>query len=158
MATQAVTEAPSTGSASRFWQFATLGALIVAAVGIGALYLERQKATQQSSVIQAQAADMSRQATMLQAEAKPDLPLTVWFRRAVFGTGDVMTVRNNSANPVDLALIVASSATGLVQRRELLIQPNRLALLGPTQRLVLASGQRVVFRTAGFKQAVYVVP
>jgi len=144
--------------ASRFWKYSAVAALIVAAVGIGTLYLERQKVAQESSVIQAQDAAMSRQATMLQAEAKPDLPLTVWFRRAVFGAGDVMTVRNNSGNPLDLALIVASNATGLVQRRELLIQPNRFAMLGPAQRLVLAPGQRVLFRTAGFKQAVYVVP
>jgi hypothetical protein len=157
MNTQMVTDRrPS--DASRFWKFSAVAALIVAAVGIGTLYLERQKVAQQSSVIQAQEAAMSRQATMLQAEAKPDLPLTVWFRRAVFGAGDVMTVRNNSGNPLDLALIVASNATGLVQRRELLIQPNRLAMLGPAQRLVLAPGQRVLFRTAGFKQAVYVVP
>jgi len=157
MNTQMVTD-PRPRGASRFWQYATLAALIVATVGIGTLYLERQKVAQQASVIQAQTADMSRQATMLQAEAKPDLPLTVWFRRAVFGAGDVMTVRNNSANALDLALIVASNATELVQRRELLIQPNRLAMLGPAQRLVLAPGQRIVFRTAGFKQAVYVVP
>lgn len=157
--TQTATEPRATGM-PRFWQFATLGALVVAAVGIGGMYLERQKVAQegadirqQSSVIQAQATDLQRQSAAIQAEAKPDLPLSYGFRRAILGTGNVMLLRNNSATPLDLAVIVTSAATGLVQRREVDVPADRTIQLGPVQGWTFVPGQHVAFRNVNFRPA-----
>jgi len=144
-------------STSKFWQFTTLAALIVAAVGIGALYLQRQKVTQQSSVIQAQATDLQRQSAAIQAEAKPDLPLSYKFRAALIGTGLVLMLRNNSANDLDLAVIVSSAATGLIQRREVSVPADRWVQLGPQQGWSFVPGQRVVFKNVNFRPGVIAV-
>jgi len=172
-------------SSSRLWEFATLAALIVAAVAIAVAYqehgrigqlsdslnaatqhsaqLEQQLAQQatdlqrQSSVIQAQAADMHQQSAAMQAEAKPDLPLSYKFRAALFGTGEVMMLRNNSASDLDLAVTVSSGATGVVQRREIDVPANRWIQLGSQQGWSFVAGQRVVFTNVNFRPGAAIV-
>lgn len=137
-------------TSSSFWQYATLAALVVAAIAVGVGYLRYQKEQQLSAAV-------AQQAATIQAEAKPDLPLSVGFRRALIGTGRVLVLRNNSASDLDLAVIVRSDATGLVQRRELDVPANRVIQLGPAQGWSFAPGQRVVFRNVGFRPGVITV-
>ena len=182
---QMTTDIISARRASRSWGFAALAAAIIAAIAIAMGYQEHLKIGQLSAALESanagsaqlrqqvsqlqlqvseleqkasqQTAALQSQSSVIQAEAKPDLPLSVGFRAALLGTGRVMILRNNSGRYLDLAVIVTSTATGLVQRREVGLPANRVVQLGSAQGWSLVPGQRVVFRNADFRPGAVVV-
>lgn len=170
---------------SRGWEFATLGALIAAAVAIAFGYLQYQKVQQLSTALESangreaqvkqqlasvndharqleqqlaqQASAIQRQFATIEAEAKPDLPLSVGFRHAVLANGLVMELRNNSSVELQVAVIVSSSATGLGQQKPVALPPNRIVELGPPLWSI-AAGDRVQFRNINFRPRELRVP
>jgi len=116
-----------------------------------------QSAQLQQQVAQ-QTADLQRQSTVIQAEAKPDLPLSVGFRPALFGTGLVMELRNNSGSQLEVAAAFTSEATGLTQQRNIVLAPNLVLQLGSAQGWAFVPGQRITFRNMNYRPAEIVVP
>jgi len=166
-------------SPSNVWKLTTLTTLIVAAIAIVAAYMQYQKVTrlsaaldrvnQQSAQLQQQVAqlqqenaqqgaDLRQQSNTIVAEAKPDLPLSVRFRRAILSAGLVMELRNNSASQLEVAAAFTSAATGLTERREIVLPPNRIMQLGAAQGWAFADGQRIEFRNVSYRPAQVVVP
>lgn len=122
----------------------------------------QQQAAQNAAQLQGQVAQLQQQAAQsavqLQQEAKPDLPVTISFRRALLGSGMVATFKNVGASPLEVAAIFVSQATGQQQRRNLVLPPNIIQEIGPAQGWPFAPGQRVLLSNANFRPKEAVVP
>jgi len=159
---------------SRGWEYGCLIASVVAGVALVISYSQHQQVVQLSTQLAAangqsdklqrqvsvQAADLQRQSSVIQAEAKPDLPISVGFRSAFLGPPGalVMEIRNNSGAELEVAAIFSSNATGLTQQRDIALAPNVVTQLGSSQGWAFVPGQRIAFRNANFRPAEYVVP
>lgn len=160
------------GSRSKTWEYAFLVAAAVAGAAIVIAYWQHQQVIQLTAALAAennqsaqlqqqvaqQTADIQRQSTVIQAEAKPDLPLSVGFRPALFGTGLVMELRNNSGSQLEVAAAFSSEATGLTQQRNIVLAPNLVLQLGSAQGWAFVPGQRITFRNVHYRPAEVVVP
>jgi hypothetical protein len=135
--------------------------IVVCAVAVAACivaYLQYQRAIQLTADLAAAKAHTREQATVLQAESKPDLPLSVGFRPAILGASLVMELRNNSASELEIAAVFSSDATGQLQRRNLVLPPNRIVNVGSSEGWAFAPGQRVTFSNASYRAVDVIVP
>jgi hypothetical protein len=103
-------------------------------------------------------AQMQRQAAQMQVEAKPDLPLSIGFRRAILGTGLVMELRNNAGSELEVAAVFISGATDQTQRRNLVLAPSRVVQFGSAEGWAFVPGQRIAFSNVNYRPAEIVVP
>ena len=131
---------------------------LVAVVAILGYWQEHQQVTQLRQQVAQQASNLQRQSTVIQAEAKPDLPLSVGFRHAILGTGLVMELRNNSGSQIEVGAAFTSEATGLTQQRNIVLPANLVVQLGSSQGWAFVPGQHIAFKNANFRPAEYVVP
>lgn len=174
------------GQRSRAWEYASLVASVVAVVALAAAYWWHQQVIQltgdlaaangqlqtlqqqlaaannqsislQQEVTQ-QDADLRRQSNVIQAEAKPDLPLSIGFRKAFLGPGLVMELRNNSGAQLEIAAAFTSPATGLTQQRSIVLPSNVVMQFGSAQGWAFVAGQRITFRNVNYRPAEVAVP
>ena len=96
--------------------------------------------------------------SQLQQSAKPDLPVTISFRRALLGNGMVAMFKNFSASPLEVAAVFNSQATGQEQRRNLVLAPNGMQIIGPAQGWPFAPGQHVTLSNANYRTIEVIVP
>jgi hypothetical protein len=123
-----------------------------------ALASANEHVSQLQQQVAQQANDLQHQSTVIQAEAKPDLPLSIGFRRAILGTGLVMELRNNSGSQIEVGAAFTSEATGLTQQRNIVLPPNLVVQLGSSQGWAFVPGQRIVFRNVSYRPSEVVVP
>ena len=167
------------GQRSKVWEYTFLIAAVVAGTAIVIAYWQHQQVVQltadlaaannrattlqqqvevASSQVAQQTADLQRQSKIIQAEAKPDLPLSIGFRRAILGTGLVMELRNNSASQLEVAAAFTSEATGMTQQRNIVLPPNIVMQFGSAQGWAFVPGQRIMFKNVNYRPAEVVVP
>lgn len=101
---------------------------------------DAQKAHIQASAEQQQL--KSTEARLAQ-EVRPDLPIKVGFRPAIFGDGKVAVIENVSSRELEVTLDVLSPATGLTYHRALVLDTNRVQQIGKAEGWEFATGQQI---------------
>ncbi len=89
-----------------------------------------------------QAVAQNTEARLVQ-EVRPDLPIKLGFRPALFGEGKVAVLQNVSNREIEVTLDVQSPATGRNYHRALVIDANRVQQIGKAEGWEFASGQQV---------------
>jgi hypothetical protein len=101
---------------------------------------------------------LSAAAQNIREVAKPDLPLSLSFRRSLLGNGLVALFRNNSGQTLELAATFSSSATGQRREAQLIIPPGMLKEFGQHEGWEFAPGHQIALSNGQFRPASYVVP
>jgi len=110
---------------------------------------------EQLAELQQQSDKLQRAATVLRTEAKPDLPVTIWFSKNVVGPGISVRLRNNSGVDLEVAAALESNATGQTQQRVLTLSPQVILVVAGW---VAEPGQRVSLTNVNYRPVEYVVP
>ncbi len=87
----------------------------------------------------------------LGAETRPDLPVTLTFRKSVLSTGLVAMFRNTSGNALEFSLDLESPATGRHVRRSMVLDPNGMLEMGVHQGWAFAPGQRITLDNPDYR-------
>lgn len=116
----------------------------------------------QDAQLQNQLSQSEDQTSQLQGkvaqESKPDLPITVSYRRAVLGGGLVALIRNNSRQPLEVSAMFGNPDTGSGTRRDIVLAAQQIMQLGHIQGWTFAPGQRVLLYNAKYRPYQGVVP
>jgi hypothetical protein len=167
------------------WQTATFVMALIA-IGVGGYaYLEHSAATALTAQLAAMTADSQqahKEATTLRdqlaaaqnqvsneqqrlqsteanlaAEARPDLPINLSFRKALLNPGLVAVLRNTSSRELEITLDVESAVTGRRIRRAVVINPNGVWEFGAQEGWPFAPGQRITLNHPAYRPIVQVV-
>jgi hypothetical protein len=146
---------------SKTWQIAVF-VLALVAVGAGMLaYTQHNAVTALTAQLAAATKDAEQahnEATAkLTAEARPDLPVSLSFRRALLSAGLVGVFRNTSANELEFTLDLDSAATGRHVRKAVVLNPNSVLEIGAQQGWAFALGQRVTLNNPAYRPASWTV-
>jgi hypothetical protein len=101
---------------------------------------------------------VTAQVKTLQQESKPDLPVTVSFRRAILGGGLVARFRNNTALQLEIAALFISPSTGQRSQTQLVLGPGQTQEVGSLQGWQFIAGQQIQLSNTGFRPIVISVP
>jgi hypothetical protein len=93
----------------------------------------------------------------LAAEARPDLPINLSFRKALLNPGLVAVLRNTSSRELEITLDVESSVSGQRIRRAVVINPNGVWEFGAQEGWPFAPGQRVTLNNPAYRPIVQTV-
>lgn len=93
----------------------------------------------------------------LAAEARPDLPVNLSFRKALLSAGLVGVFRNTSSQELEFVLDLESPATGRHIRKSIVLNPNGFLEIGAPQGWAFAPGQRIVLNNPAFRPRTYTV-
>ena len=109
----------------------------------------------QVNALSDQVATLQRQLQMAQsrlvAEGRPDLPVSLHFRKAFLFDGDVAVLQNLSRDTLEITLDVESAATGLHTRKVFVINGGGRSEFGPHEGWAFAPGQRVTLNNPAYR-------
>lgn len=166
-------------SGVRAWRLGTgLAALVAVALGawgylqsqqVGQLTQQNgqltQRVVQLSSALSSQQAvaaqlqqQVSDRSVALKEEAKRDLPISVSYHPALLGPGLVAVFRNNSTEPLEMAAVFSSSATGQQREAHLVVQAGGVQAFGHGEGWAFSSGQHITLSNSQFRALELVVP
>jgi hypothetical protein len=118
-------------------------------------------ANAQAAVIQAQASAEQQQLktadSQLAAEARPDLPVNLSFRKALLSAGLVGVFRNTSSKILQFTLDLDSPATGQHVSRAYTLNPNGFLEIGAQQGWAFAPGQHITLNNPAYRPRAYTV-
>lgn len=136
-----------------------LSAMTIIAIVL-AIYcvLEYKQTTQLQAQLTLAQARINQLGAGLQQANKLDIPITVFFRRAVFGDGLVAVFRNNSGSQLEAAADVTSQATNARKHIELVLPANGTQEVGPQQGWPFAPGQKITLSNNSFRSIIVTVP
>ncbi len=115
--------------------------------------------TADATAAQATAEQQQLQTTeaQLAAEARPDLPVNLTFRKALLSAGLVGVFRNTSAKELEFTLDLESGATGRHIRKSVVLNPNGFLEIGAQQGWAFAPGQHIVMNNPAYRPRAYTV-
>jgi hypothetical protein len=111
----------------------------------------RSEATANEAQATAEQQQLDATKAKLAAEARPDLPVNLSFRRAVLHPGLVGVFRNTSSRELEFLLDVDSPATGDHFRRSIVLNPRSFVEIGARQGWPFAPGQRVTLNNPVYR-------
>jgi hypothetical protein len=95
--------------------------------------------------------------TKLAAEARPDLPVNLSFRKAMLSTGLVGVFRNTSSQELEFVLDLESPVTGRHVRKSVVLNANGFLEIGAQQGWPFSPGQRVILNNPAYRPRAYTV-
>jgi len=93
----------------------------------------------------------------LAAEARPDLPVNLTFRKALLSAGLVGVFRNTSSKELEFTIDLESAATGRHIRKAVVLNPNAIMQIGAHEGWPFAPGQRYSLNNPAFRPVAGVV-
>lgn len=87
----------------------------------------------------------------LAAEARPDLPVNLSFRKGLISAGLVGVFRNTSSKELEFTLDLVSPATGQHVRRAIVLNPNGFFEIGAKEGWAFAPGQRITLNNPAYR-------
>jgi hypothetical protein len=93
----------------------------------------------------------------LAAEARPDLPVNLTFRKALLNAGLVGVFRNTSSKELEFTIDLESAATGRHIRKAVVLNPNAILQIGAHEGWPFAPGQRYSLNNPAFRPVAGVV-
>lgn len=119
---------------------------------LAAAMADAKQAHSDAAASEAQATtDEQHLQTQLAAEARPDLPVSVQFRKALLGPGLVGVFRNDSGKTLEFTLDLQSDVTGHHVRRAVVLNPNQFIEIGAKQGWPFAPGQRITLENPAYR-------
>jgi septal ring factor EnvC (AmiA/AmiB activator) len=116
---------------------------------------EAQQAHAQTAEVQAKANVEQQQLETTQArlasEARPDLPVSISFRKALLSQGLVGVLRNNTNRELEFTLDLESPATGKHVRKAVVLNPNSFVEIGTAQGWAFAPGQHIILNNPAYR-------
>jgi len=115
--------------------------------------------TADATAAQASAEQHQLQSTeaKLAAEARPDLPVSLTFRKGLLSAGFVGVFRNTSTKELEFTLDLQSAATGRHVRKAIVLNPNAVLQIGAHEGWPFAPGQRYILNNPAYRPVVGVV-
>jgi hypothetical protein len=113
-----------------------------------------------------QIAALQSQVSSLQAEnehlknqlaKKPDLPITIAFRRALMGPGYVAVFNTTVKSPVSVLVALTSADLGTTKRFELHLNASTATELGHMQGAVIENGDTITVENANYSSTTIIV-
>jgi len=132
---------------------------------LAAATADAKQAHEAASNLTAQLATMTKEAEahataeqqQLAAEARPDLPVNLSFRKALLSTGLVGVFHNTSAQELEFVLDLESPATGRHIRKSVVLNPNGFLEIGAQQGWPFAPGQRIILNNPAYRPRAFTV-
>jgi hypothetical protein len=132
------------------WQIAAL-VIALAAIGIGGYaYMEHSEAASEQQLLQT--AELK-----LADETRPDLPVNLYFRRALLSAGKVGIFRNTSGREIEFTIDLDSPATGRHEHRTAVLNPNGFLEIGAHQGWAFAPGQHITLNNSAYRPLQFTV-
>jgi len=126
-------------------------AVIVALVACGYSFTQYQQTQSLQQQLWQAKNQLQASQSRLVAEVRPDLPVRVGFRKAIFGSGQVAVLQNLSNEELQVTLEVTSTANGLHYQQPLVIEPNRIREIGGHEGWEFATGQTVTLNNTQYR-------
>jgi hypothetical protein len=113
------------------------------------------QAHSEAAATEAQAAAEQQQLQTTQAkltaETRPDLPVSLSFRKALLNAGLVGVFRNTSGKELEFTLDLESPATGRHVHRAIVLDPNGFFEIGAKEGWLFAPGQRIMLNNPEYR-------
>lgn len=106
--------------------------------------LKAQLATQASQIA------AQGEALREQLAKKPDLPVTVTYRKALIGAGYVAVIQTTVKEEIPLIAVVSSQALGTTKRFELHVSPQAPTQLGHSEGATFENGDVLTLENANY--------
>lgn len=85
-----------------------------------------------------------------EVDTKPELPITVSFREAMMGPGNVAIFNTTIKSPVPILVTLHSSAFGTDKRFELHLEPSHSTELGHMEGAVIENGDTITIENQNY--------
>lgn len=90
-------------------------------------------------------------------EKKPELPVTVSFRQAMMGPGNVAIFSTTIKSPVSILVTLHSSALGTTKQFELHLESSHSTELGHIEGAVIENGDTITIENQNYSPATFTV-
>lgn len=118
---------------------------------------ERLKAEVETVKAEKEAVEARNARLQEKVEKKPSLPITVSFRKAVLGPGNVAVINTTVKENVSILVTLNSAALGTTKSFELHVDPCCTTLLGHLEGAVIESGDEIVIENRNYSPARFLV-
>lgn len=128
---------------------------------LAAVSKDAEQAHSEAAATEAQATAEQQQLqtteAKLAAEARPDLPVNLSFRKGLLSAGLVGVFRNTSSQELEFVLDLESPATGRHVRKSVVLNPNGFMEIGAQQGWPFAPGQRIILNNPAYRPRAFTV-
>lgn len=93
----------------------------------------------------------------VEIEKKPELPVTVLFRQAMMGPGNVAVFSTTIKSPVSILVTLHSSALGTTKRFELHLESSHATELGHLEGAVIENGDTITIENQNYSPTTFTV-
>lgn len=109
---------------------------------------------------QTRIAQLEQEVGQLRAQLarKPDLPITLGFRKALLGSGLVAVVETVEKKPLTILVTLDSAALGTKKSKEMRLNPTGINELSYSDGLTIEPGDTLTFENSNFTAVSFKVP
>lgn len=158
---QRTTDQKHIGTVGKAGIFVLIGLLI--AIGLAYFDIKNKNEQAEAAALAAQAAATAEQAAAAAAEAErirnmPAIPIEVFYREALMGSGLVGQFKNTSAKHLAVLLTLSNPTMGTTKTGRLDLAPQQTKEIGHMEDWPFASGDKIEISHDGYKTILVEIP